>query len=131
MGLKFLLGQMKVGLDKISRDTKAGVPNTDSQKGMLLYYQFQCRQKKYPIPYRNNLPVWFKRFCSGTSYCLHYKCISFCGLSTVGVPNNLRTARSREDETRNARRNANRNPRFLLDCQSSGLFSKKHLKKDI
>ena len=57
MGLKFLLGQMKVGLDKISRDTKAGVPNTDSQKGMLLYYQFQCRQKKYPIPYRNNLLV--------------------------------------------------------------------------
>jgi len=38
-------------------DTKAGVPDTVSQKEMLLHDQFQCWQKVYPIPYRNTLPV--------------------------------------------------------------------------
>jgi len=42
------------------------------------------------IPYRNNLLVWYKKFCFGISYFLQYKSISFCLLSTVGVPINLR-----------------------------------------
>jgi len=49
---------------------------------MLLHDWFQFWQKMCPIPYRNNLPVWFKRFCFGTSYVLQYKHISFCVLST-------------------------------------------------
>jgi len=44
----------------------------------------------YPIPYKYNLSVWFKKFCFGTSYRLQYNQISFSVLSTVGVPNNLR-----------------------------------------
>jgi len=59
MGRKFMLGTSEVSLDNISRHNigfegpkigfevnsqiqKAGVPNTVSQKGMLLYDHFQC-----------------------------------------------------------------------------------------
>ena len=105
MGRKFLLGTLKIRFDNSSRpnmgfakheigfeaelmDTKAGVPNTVSHKGMLFHDQFQCWRKMFPITYINTLPAWYNFFAlvhhtfSSTSKSRYV-------FSTMGIPNNL------------------------------------------
>jgi len=84
------MGKLKVGLDNISRPNigfegcKLGFEvNSVIQRQVFrtrilkkeCFFTINSKvdKKMYPIPYTNNLPVWFKGFCFGTSYFLQYK----------------------------------------------------------